>query len=84
LEEHIAVRALDIGEQGWDLEDWVAHHANALHPGAPTYDKDDLLIVESQGRTTFLNRDNIRHCGQEVDKRTKSLMQTLKTQGPLP
>jgi hypothetical protein len=71
LKEHIVVKALDIGEQWRDLEDWAACHANAPHPRAPTDDKDDLFIVKSQGRATLLNSDNIRDDRQEVDKKNE-------------
>jgi hypothetical protein len=72
------VRLFEIGEQGRDLKDWAARHANAPHPGAPTDNEDNLFLVNSHKRAALLSSNNIIHAGHEVEKENLSLMQTLK------
>ena len=44
--EDLATRPVfEIKEEGWDLQNWAACHANAPHHGVPINDKDNLLLA---------------------------------------
>jgi hypothetical protein len=77
-------QAEGIGEDGRDLQDWVAHNVNGLHIEPPREREQSLLPANSTSGDESLRTNPILYGGQEVDNQTQDPNDELQDIGTSP
>jgi hypothetical protein len=77
-------QAQGIGEDGRDLQDWVAHNVNEPHIKPPGEREQSLLPTNSISGDASLSTNSILHGGQEVDNQTQYPNHELQDTGTSP
>jgi hypothetical protein len=77
-------QAQEIGEDGWDLQDWTVQNVNGPHVEPPREREQSLPPANSIGGDASLSTNPILHGGQEVDNQTQDPNDEVQDTGTSP